>query len=331
MPKKIIRDEYTARINRVLDFIQDNLTEKMNLKQLAGIANFSPYHFHRIFSAITGEPLNKFIQRVRIEKAAILLLTNRDRPVTDIAFDCGFSGSAAFARTFRDFYGMSASEWRSGGYEEYSKNRKSYSNFSKQDGKHCKDSDQHFRYICSVVDINNNKIKWRVEMENNKNMTADVEVIDIPDMTVAYVRHIGPYKGDSELFGRLIDKLMKWICPRGLFMPPKSQLMAVYHDDPELTDEDKLRMSIAVNVPEDTEVSGEIGKMKLEGGQFAVGRFELAGDEYPNAWAAMYGGWLPESGYQPEDKPPYEIYRNDPKEHPENKCIVDICIPVKPL
>jgi AraC family transcriptional regulator len=43
------------------------------------------------------------------------------------------------------------------------------------------------------------------------------------------------------------------------------------------------------------------------------------------------GDWLPDSGYQPDDRPCYELYHNDPKEHPENKCIVDICIPVKPL
>ena len=71
--------------------------------------------------------------------------------------------------------------------------------------------------------------------------------------------------------------------------------------------------------------------MKIDGGQYAVARFELATNEYPDAWNAVYGGWLPESGYQPKDGPPLEIYRNEPGQHPEGKCIVDICVPVKPL
>ena len=45
----------------------------------------------------------------------------------------------------------------------------------------------------------------------------------------------------------------------------------------------------------------------------------------------VFGGWLPESGYQPDDRLCYEIYQNDPKEHPEGIHIVDICVPVKPL
>ncbi|MCP5105468.1 MAG: GyrI-like domain-containing protein [bacterium] len=98
-----------------------------------------------------------------------------------------------------------------------------------------------------------------------------------------------------------------------------------------LTDEDKLRLSVCITVPEDTKGEGEVGKMVVTGGKFAVGRFEINMDEYPHAWYTMMAGWMPESGYQPDDRLCYELYRNDPKEHPENKHIFDICIPVKPL
>ncbi|MBN2130510.1 MAG: GyrI-like domain-containing protein, partial [Sedimentisphaerales bacterium] len=81
----------------------------------------------------------------------------------------------------------------------------------------------------------------------------------------------------------------------------------------------------------ETEVDGEIGKNVVAAGRYAVGRFELLPTEYEQAWATIMGGWLPESGYQCDDKPCYELYHNDPKTHPEGRCIVDICIPVKPL
>lgn len=112
---------------------------------------------------------------------------------------------------------------------------------------------------------------------------------------------------------------------------PDAKFISVYHDSPEVTDESKLRTSICITVPEDTPVEGEIGKMTIAGGKYAVARFEIASDEYSDAWDAVFGGWMPESGYQPDDGPCYELYLNNPEEHPERKCIVEICVPVKPL
>jgi AraC family transcriptional regulator len=166
---------------------------------------------------------------------------------------------------------------------------------------------------------------------NNKEIQTNVEVKDMPELHVAYVRHIGPYKGDQELFGRLFNKLMAWAGPRGLLRFPETKIMAIYHDNPDITDESRLRTDACITVPEDTQVEGEIGKAKIPAGKYAVAHFEITPDQYQEAWNAIYGGWLPESGYQPEDGPCYEVYLSDPKQHPEGKHVVDICVPLKPL
>ena len=158
-----------------------------------------------------------------------------------------------------------------------------------------------------------------------------IEVKDVPAMHVAYVRHIGPYQGNSALFEQLFNKLMRWAGPRGLLRFPETQMLTIYHDDPDLTDEQKLRVEACITVPEDTPVEGEIGKMTLAGGQVAVARFEVSSDEFEEAWKVVFGYWLPESGYVPDDRPCYELYHNDPNEHPEHKHIVDICVPVRPV
>ena len=164
---------------------------------------------------------------------------------------------------------------------------------------------------------------------SKKNMK--VEIQNLPSMTVAYIRHIGPYKGDSKLFESLFETLCKWAGPRNL-INEKTIFLSVYYDDPEITEERKLRFDLCMTVPEDTKVEGQIGKMKLESGKFAVARFELKNpSEYGKAWDALYRDWLPQSGYQPADLPCYEIYRNDPKNDPDGKHIVDLCVPVKPL
>jgi effector-binding domain-containing protein len=103
------------------------------------------------------------------------------------------------------------------------------------------------------------------------------------------------------------------------------------YDDPDVTENERLRVDVAMTVPKDTQVDGEVGKNAIPAGKYAVGRFELSSQEFEEAWAGVMGGWLPQSGYQCDDGPCFEIYQNDPKEHPEGKCIVDICVPVKPL
>ena len=106
------RREYAARMNRVLDHIQGHLADSLDLEQLAAVACFSPFHFHRLFRAWMGETLQAFVHRLRLERAAQLLVFNRVRSISDIALECGFSSSSAFARAFKTGFGISAGEWR---------------------------------------------------------------------------------------------------------------------------------------------------------------------------------------------------------------------------
>ena len=76
--------EYTRRIDRVLDYLREHLDQPSKLEDLAKIACFSKYHFHRVFRAMTGETLNDFTNRLRLEKAA-RLLKRTDRNTTEIA------------------------------------------------------------------------------------------------------------------------------------------------------------------------------------------------------------------------------------------------------
>jgi AraC family transcriptional regulator len=322
--QKYLREEYKARVNRVIDHIEANIDQELPLAALAEIAGFSPFHFHRIFSSLIGETLNGFIQRIRLEKAASILMQNPKESITNIALECGFSGSSAFARAFREAFGMNASEWRAGGY---SKDR----NTCQSNSKEWQVSSNIRQDFDPLSDYSKNKQEWRVEMKTNQNLITNIEVKNTPEISVAYIRHIGPYAGDVELFGRLFNKLAAWAGPRGLLASSETRFLTIYHDSPELTDPKKLRTDVCITVPADTRVDGEIGKATIPAGKNAIAHFEIKSDQYTDAWNAIYGGWLPESGYQPDDRPCFELYLNDAKDHPEGKCIVDIYVPVKPL
>jgi AraC family transcriptional regulator len=85
---------YTRRINRVIGYLRGNLDRQLKLEELAKVACFSEFHFHRIFRAVSGETLNNFTNRLRLEKAARLLRYS-DRSLTDIALDCSLSSSVS--------------------------------------------------------------------------------------------------------------------------------------------------------------------------------------------------------------------------------------------
>lgn len=92
--------QYAQRIDRVIDYLRGNLHRPVKLPELANVACFSEFHFHRIFGAVTGETLKSFTNRLRLEKAARLLRYS-EQSLTDIGLDCGFSSSATFSRAFR--------------------------------------------------------------------------------------------------------------------------------------------------------------------------------------------------------------------------------------
>jgi len=316
---RALRAEYQARINRVIDHIDLNIGRDLRLAELARTANFSPFHFHRIFSALVGETLNGYIQRRRAEKAAAALLANPKATITEIALDSGYSGSDVFARVFKVRYGMSASEWRAGGNEAWSKNRQTNRKIDQANRKNGQEESERLPY-----DETDQISSRRSFMDKSK---FKVEVKQAPELTVAYVRHIGAFKS----IGPAFEKLMKWAGPRGLLRFPETKVLGVYHDSPEITDTDKLRSDACITVPPSTVVEGEIGKMTVPGGLFAVAYAEIAPTEFGEAWNALMRDWLPESGYQPDDRMCYELYLNEPQNHPEGKFIIEIHEPIRPL
>ncbi|MFP4472115.1 MAG: GyrI-like domain-containing protein [Bacteroidales bacterium] len=304
--------EYISRINRVFDYIETHIDQQLTLEELASVASFSKYHFHRIFYGIVGETPFQFILRLRLEKAAMLLLTQTDLGITEIAYKCGFTDPAIFSRAFKKFFGISASRYRR---EKLQNSNKSQTLRNKHQS-----SDGASMYFCR----RSQTLKWKTTMELNKS----TEVKTLPDMTVAYIRHIGPYKGDDKLFEKLWNRLFAWAGPRGLIGGEDFNSLVIYHDDPNLTDENKLRMSVCITVPPETRVDGEVGKMQVDGGKYVIARFEVGPQDFQTAWEWVFTEWFPASGYQPGDKPCFEMYPEEPK---DGKFTVDICVPVKPL
>ena len=312
MPKRNqhTANEYISRINKVFDYIEKHFDKQFTLEELANVALFSKYHFNRIFQGVVGETPFQFINRVRLEKAAYLISINPTESITGIANKCGFPDSAVFSRNFKKHFNKTPTCYR-----------KENSNISQVNSKLLQTGKKSFAYFCYET----NSMKWKTNFELNKG----VEVVTIPTKTVAYVRHVGAYKGDGDLFHGLWNRLFTWAGSRGLIGGRSFESLTVYHDSPNITEEAKLRTSICITIPPETEVDGIIGKMNIQGGKYAICHFELTeSSDFEKAWEWVFGHWFPDSGYQPDDLPCFEIY---PKSPVKRKINVDICVAVKPL
>ncbi len=96
---------------RCLELMQARLSEDISLDDLAAEAHLSPFHFARMFKQSLGVPPRVHLTRLRLERACELL-EKTDLPVTEIAFEVGYSSNQVLARVFLKHRRMSPSEYR---------------------------------------------------------------------------------------------------------------------------------------------------------------------------------------------------------------------------
>src|SRR5688500_16075064 len=99
MPNSDTVQVHRERILRVLRHLQEHLDRALSIDELANVASFSEFHFHRIFREIVGEPVAAHVRRLRLERAALELFFT-DRPTKQIAGDVGYGSPEAFTRAF---------------------------------------------------------------------------------------------------------------------------------------------------------------------------------------------------------------------------------------
>lgn len=300
-----IRKDYIRSIDLALNFIDNNLDSKtLTLENISKKALYSPFHFHRIFKAITGEPLNAYIIRRRVEKSASALIHKNHISITEISLAFGFSSNSSFTRAFKNFYGMSPSQFRK-------KNSNTFSKIRKIDSKKGQETLITEKYICNI----NNYLNWI-------KMNATIEIKEVPDLQFASITHIG-VNGIEDVFHRLI----KWATPKGLMKSPEAKMARIFHDSFKITSPDKVRMSVSLLTKEPFKPEDEVSATTIKPRKCIVGRFEILPKDFEQAWTGLFI-WMSDNGYKKADINPFEIYQNDSREHPEKKFIVDLYIPI---
>lgn len=262
-------DVYRERIARVLAAIVRAPMDPHRLEDLAALAHFSPFHFHRIYRSVTGETVAATIRRLRLACASRELGLGR-RPVTAVALEAGYDSPQAFSRAFRSYAGTSPRAFR----------------------------DKLAGYGGTVPSV-------RLETVAPQDLCALPH--HGPPATIPHThrrlrrllgaREAGAWLGLSYGDAEAPPGFRYYVAAGGLAGPP----------------------------PAPTEA------LALPGGLYAVHRLVGPYTQIDATITALYGLWLPGSGYQPDHRPTLERYLSRPQDTPPQARVTELMIPLRAL
>jgi AraC family transcriptional regulator len=292
--------DYRARIERVLEELTKRLDAEPTLSELAAIACFSPFHFHRIFRAITGETVAALRRRLLLERAARTL---RDGPISvmEAALDAGYGSPEAFARAFQQAFAVSPSDYR--------------------------ERTPPLPYkppLAGLLRLDNQRLTLSLEPATG-GTDMDVRIETWPDRLCVCLRHVGPYSDLAPSFQRLL----RWVVDTGRLIP-NHRIIGLSYDDAESVKGTALRYDVCVTIAETIEdLPSDFRCERIGGGRWAIYTLKGPYSGMDDAFRRLLGRWLPDSGELLDDRPCMEVYLNDPGDVPEAELLTDICIPLR--
>ncbi|MBC3759126.1 AraC family transcriptional regulator [Hyunsoonleella sp. SJ7] len=285
-PKQDNKSFYAERLNVIIEYINNHLEERIDIKTLADLSHFSPFHFHRISRALLGEPIGKYISRMRIETGAKLLRYSNE-PVENIAYSVGFETPSSFSKAFKSHLGISPSEYR--------KNKS-------------------FSIIKSNI------------METPTLNIKTPKIQEIEDKKCLYLRMQGAYQNLD--YAGAWEKLWEQVKAQKLFTKG-IQHIGLPHDDPQVTDEDKIRYDACLIIHKDAKPTGDIGVKTLKGGKFAVFLYQGSYKYFAEVYDHIFNEWLLDSEHELRDEPVRERYISHPDRVAEEKLKTEFYVPIK--
>lgn len=274
---------YDDRLKQVIDYIGEHLDEKLNLEQLSQVACFSKYHFHRLFTAYTGLSLQQYIKWLRLKRAAHQLIVDKDQSIIDIAIHAGFESHEAFTRAFKQACGLSPRDFRL-------------------------------------------HMSWQAweqppyRLPQTRDLTMKVELKQLPARRLAVLEH----RGDPRLVGDSVNRLMNWAKAQPQNLKPKpGEAFGFAYDDPKTTSPEEFRFDLAITVPEQVKLSGDIIEKRLPAGRYAVAVHQGSRDNIGDTVYALYRDWLPQSGEELGDLPCIFSYYNFDHEVAETELVTE--------
>lgn len=284
-----IEKSYQERILKVLIYIQNNLDGDLSLEALSSIACFSAYHFHRIFTANTGESIKSYIRRLRLNRATRdLSFTNKS--ISQIAERAGYDTQQSFHRAFKEAFDVTPKTFR----------EKSKSQFAQSESTALSPS-----------------------VSDAKNYT--VNLVQIDPIPVIFLRHVGPYQNLLNVWMKMTAEVGMDI----IFAPERKKIGIAYDSTDITPEDKLRYDACISAEGVDIKPKGDLGSQTIAGGHYAVITHQGSLETIEETYLYLFSVWLPNSGYEPGDSPNFMLHRNLPFQTPNDQLLTDIYLPLK--
>ncbi|QWP78677.1 AraC family transcriptional regulator [Lysobacter sp. K5869] len=288
------RDAHLRRIQRAVALIEQAIArgeEPPELSRLAEAAAFSPFHFHRVYRAMTGETTGQTVARLRLLQG-LRLLADDGRSVTDAALAVGYQTPQAFTRALRQGVGGTPSELRA-------------------------EPERLWREI--------DRLAQPPEPQDGFAAPLRVEVVSVEPFQVAALRVTGAYPEQNQGYGRLFG----WAAQNGLLDSLRGLYGVPLHDRRDVPPHAcAFDCMLALGAPFADDAGEGIRLQVLGGGRYARVRLIGAFDGLEALTDALLARWLPDSGESLRDAPLFHEYLDDPDETPEAVLRTDVYLPL---
>ncbi|WP_434605926.1 AraC family transcriptional regulator [Pseudomonas sp. D2-30] len=289
MPDLPKTSTYKRRFDAVLAYIDANLEGDLSVKTLSDVANFSVFHFHRQFTAFMGVPVSRYVQLMRLRRAAHQLVAFAGYSVLDAALDAGFKSPEAFCRAFGRAFGMAPSAFRK------------------------KPNWQVWSTVFAIPHF-------------SRSIFMQVRIIEFPEVRIAAFEHRGPAGLVSESVDRFIEWRMRSgqspVASSRTFGIPYGNPDTTPPHDFRFAICGEIDEEVAPN-------AFGVQPMVIPGGRYAVVRHAGSPDHIGETIYPIYREWLPASGEELRDQPLFFHYLSAYPETPRDQWQTDVYVPLR--
>ncbi len=261
-----------------------------DLEALAAIAHQSPFHFHRLYRALTGETPGRTVARLRLLQA-LTLLGQTDSRVTEVVLNVGFESPQALARACRQALDATPTRLR----EDAALRSRWQQRLSLPAGDHA-----------------------------DGTVPLQVTVTTLAPFDVVALRREGAFDDLDQAFGEIFT----WAAEQG-WAEQLQQLIGIARTDHRDAPAQRCVFDCAMGFGRTpVALPAPLRVLTLGGGTHAVLRHVGSYAGLEAATDALLRDWLPDSGYTLRDAELYYHYLDDPEEVPESILRADVCVPV---
>lgn len=238
------------RLHRAADFAHLHCSQAIGLDDMATVAGLSRYQFLRAFSQQYLETPGAFLKRIRLERAAQMLVYQRYARIIEVAMECGYSSSQSFARAFHTHFGSTPRDFRA-------------------------DNPHGLEGVAGVA-----REGCSAQPE------PAIRIGTRPSYRVALLRRIGTYENCADC-ARYYGSIRQWAVAAGLDLAC-TPIIGVYWDNPNITPPELCRYDVCVPVAEHVPADDQVDIRIIAGGTFAAVAYEGSPDSLRDVWEPIH-------------------------------------------